>query len=98
MTVKLLASFLIAALLATVCMAAAKPISDDAISDQVMIKLTSDPTVKGGGLKADVKNGVVTLTGSLPEQRQKDKAGKLAGKVKGVKQVINNITVAKTVK
>jgi hyperosmotically inducible protein len=70
--------------------------SDDAISDQVMIKLSSDPVVKGGGLHADVKNGVVTLTGSVPEQRQKDKAGKIAKGVKGVKSVVNNITVAKS--
>jgi osmotically-inducible protein OsmY len=96
MTAKLLATFLVGMLLAAVCLAAAKPISDDAISDQVMIKLTSDPTVKGGGLKADVKEGVVTLTGVVSEERQKDKAGKLAGKVKGVKRVVNNITVSKS--
>ncbi len=83
-------------LLAAICLAADKPISDDAITDQVMIKLSSDPVVKGGGLHADVKNGVVTLTGSVGEQRQKDKAGKIAKGVKGVKSVVNNITVAKS--
>jgi len=79
-----------------VCMAATKPpVSDNAISDEVRIKLTSDPLVKGGDLKADVKDGVVTLSGTVSDQQQKDKAKKLAGKVKGVKQVINNITVSK---
>jgi len=92
---KVLASLLAVTLLAALCFAADKPVSDDAISDQVMIKLSSDPVVKGGGLKADVKNGVVTLSGSVAEQRQKDKAGKIAKGVKGVKSVINNITVAK---
>jgi len=83
-------------LVAAICLAADKPVSDDAISDQVRIKLSSDPVVKGGGLDADVKNGVVTLTGTVAEQRQKDKAGKIAKSVKGVKSVINNITVAKS--
>jgi|SRR5579883_739862 len=92
----LLASLLTVTLLAAICLAADKPISDDAITDQVMIKLSSDPVVKGGGLHADVKNGVVTLTGSVGEQRQKDKAGKIAKGVKGVKSVVNNITVAKS--
>jgi osmotically-inducible protein OsmY len=93
---KLLASLLVAALLASVLLAAAKPPSDNQISDEVMIKLTSDPTVKGGALKADVKDAVVTLSGTVTEQRQKDKAAKLAKSVKGVKQVINNITLSKT--
>ncbi|HUA58270.1 MAG TPA: BON domain-containing protein [Verrucomicrobiae bacterium] len=96
MIAKLLASLLAVTLLAAICLAAGKPISDGVISDQVMIKLSSDPVVKGGGLHADVKDGVVTLTGSVAEQKQKDKAGKIAKGVKGVKQVINNITVAKS--
>jgi len=95
MILKVLASLLAVTLLAALCFAADKPVSDDTISDQIMIKLSSDPVVKGGGLKADVKNGVVTLSGSVAEQRQKDKAGKIAKGVKGVKSVINNITVAK---
>jgi hyperosmotically inducible periplasmic protein len=96
MTIKLVASLLLAVLLASVCLAAGKPVSDGVITDQVMIKLTSDPDVKGGALKVDVKDGVVTLTGTVTEQKQKDKAGKLAGKVKGVKSVVNNITISKT--
>jgi osmotically-inducible protein OsmY len=84
-----------AVLLAGVLMAASKPVSDNAISDEVRIKLTSDPVVKGGDLKADVKDGVVTLSGTVTDQQQKDKAKKLAGKVKGVKQVINNIAISK---
>ena len=41
----------------------------------------------------DVKQGVVTLGGTVETQRQKDKATKLAKKVKGVKQVVNNIVL-----
>jgi len=95
MTPKFVATLLVAVLIAGVAMGASKPVSDNAISDEVRIRLTSDPVVKGGDLKADVKDGVVTLSGTVTDQQQKDKAKKLAGKVKGVKQVINNITVSK---
>ena len=96
MILKLLASLLAIALFAGVCLAAAKPVSDDAISDQVRIKLTNDPTVKVRDLKADVKDGVVTLSGTVTEDKLKDRAKRIAGKVKGVKQVVNNISVSKT--
>jgi len=83
-----------AGLLVTVCLAKDPPvINDDTITNQVMIKLADDPVVKGGALKVDVKQGVVTLSGSVEMDQQKVKAEKVAHKVKGVKQVINNIEI-----
>ena len=81
--------------LALICAAVAadKPLSDAAVSDQVLIKLSADREVNGGALKVDVKGGVATITGVLETQHQKDKASKVAKKVKGVKQVVNNITL-----
>jgi len=73
--------------------AADKPLSDAAIDDNVRIRLAADAEVNGGALKVEVKNGVVTITGVVETQRQKDKATKLAKRVKGVKQVVNNITL-----
>lgn len=90
---KLLSSLAAVFLLASWCLAADKPISDDLIVDQVRIKLVSDQVAKGGGLQVDVKQGVVTLSGAVENDKQKERAGKLAKKVKGVKQVINNITL-----
>jgi osmotically-inducible protein OsmY len=57
------------------------------------MKLTSDPIVKGGALTVDVKNGVVTLRGNVELEKQKERAPKLAKKVKGVTQVVNELTV-----
>jgi hyperosmotically inducible periplasmic protein len=71
--------------------AADKKPTDAAIDDNVRIKLAADAEVNGGALKVEVKDGVVTLNGSLETQRQKDKATKIAKRVKGVKQVVNNI-------
>ena len=68
-------------------------VTDDMIYDRVRIKLAEDQVVKGGALQVDVKAGVVTLTGSVEQEKQKDRATKLAKGIKGVKQVVNNITL-----
>src|ERR1035438_3722486 len=75
------------------CLAADNLVSDDTIYDKVRIALASDIDVKGGNLKVDVKDGVVTLAGAVENQGQKDKASHIAKKVKGVKKVVNNIEV-----
>src|SRR3954447_18832606 len=93
MKVRLFAIFAMLLLVAGVCLAAGKPVTDDSISDYVRLKLAGDPDVKGGALVVDVKNGVVTIGGTTETQHQKDKASKLAKKVKGVKQVVNNIAL-----
>lgn len=95
MNSKICAALAILFLLAGVCLAADKPISDDLIVDQVRIKLSADAEVKGGALTVESKQGVVTLGGSVESQRQKDKAAKLTKKIKGVKQVVNNIEIKK---
>jgi hyperosmotically inducible protein len=95
MILKTCASLLVLFLLAGLCLAANKVISDDAIYDNVRIKLASDVDVKGGDLKVEVKAGVVTITGVKETQMQKDKATKIARKVKGVKSVDNQIEVKK---
>jgi hyperosmotically inducible protein len=81
--------------LAGTCLARQEPVSDNVITDQVAIRLSSDQVVKGGGLKVDVKDGVVTLSGQVDEPKAKTRAEKLTRKVKGVKQVINNLTIRK---
>jgi len=92
---KLCAVFVLVCMAALLCPAADKPISDDLIIDHVRIRLSGDAEVKGGALAVDSKQGVVTITGVVETSRQKDKATKLARKVKGVKQVINNIEIKK---
>ncbi len=82
------------ALAAAPCLAKdPKVLTDAYITDQVRLKLVGDQVVKGGALKVDVQKGVVTLSGMLERPNQKERAEKLTKKVKGVKQVINNITV-----
>src|SRR5262245_52188427 len=74
---------------------AEKHASDDSIYDNVRRKLVSDQIVKGGGLQVEVKQGAVTLRGTVDEQKQKDRATKLTKKVAGVKSVDNELTVVR---
>lgn len=67
--------------------------ADDRISDQVRMKLATDPDVKGGALDVSVKDGTVTMHGRVDTEKGKKKAEKLAKKVKGVKSVDNELTV-----
>jgi osmotically-inducible protein OsmY len=67
--------------------------SDDRISDQVRMKLATDADVKGGALDVTVKDGVVTIKGRVDTDKGKSKATKLAKKVKGVKDVDNELLV-----
>jgi osmotically-inducible protein OsmY len=66
---------------------------DDVIYDQVRIRLAGDPDVNGGALEVEVKDGVVTVRGKVRTEKGRAKVEKLAKKVKGVKQVINEVRV-----
>jgi osmotically-inducible protein OsmY len=94
MNLKVLICSIFSLALFGLALGADKVTSDDAIYDNVRRRLASDPIVKGGGLEVDVKQGVVTLRGTVEEQKQKDKATKLAKKVAGVKSVDNQLQVA----
>ena len=66
---------------------------DNRISDQVRMKLATDPDVKGGALEVAVQNGTVVIRGRVDTEKGKKKAEKLAKKVKGVKSVDNELVV-----
>ena len=70
-----------------------KASADDRISDQVRMKLATDPDVKGGALEVTVNEGAVVIKGRVDSEKGKSKATKLAKKVKGVKAVDNELVV-----
>lgn len=67
--------------------------SDDKLYDLVRIRLAQDVQVNGGALDVKVVDGVVTLAGKIRTDKAKSKAEKIAGKVKGVKKVVNELVV-----
>jgi osmotically-inducible protein OsmY len=66
---------------------------DDRISDQVRMRLATDADVKGGAFDVAVKNGVVVIKGRVDTEKGKAKATHLAKRVKGVKDVDNELMV-----
>jgi hyperosmotically inducible periplasmic protein len=73
---------------------AADPLTDEALYDKVRIAIARDREVGGGKIDVKVTNGVVELTGTVKQDKLKDRAEKLARKVKGVKNVENKLRVA----
>lgn len=69
---------------------------DNEIYDKVRLRLAGDPDVKGGALDVVVKDGVVTLKGTVRTDKAKAKAEKLARKVKHVNSVQNDLKVSPT--
>ncbi len=90
---RVLSLILAAVVLSAAPVLAQKQITDDQIHDRVMERLAADRDVKGGGIDVEVANGVVTLRGKVREEKQKVKAERDTKKVKGVKQVVNDLTL-----
>jgi len=77
-----------------VALVGADPVNDEALYDNVRIKIANDRTVGGGNIQVKVTNGVVELSGTVKQEKQKQQAEKLAKKVKGVKSVENKLRVS----
>ena len=73
--------------------AADKAISDDQIIDQVRLKLANDPEIGGRNIDVEAHEGAVTLKGKVRKEKLREKAEKLAKKVKGVTSVTNQIVI-----
>jgi len=77
-----------------VALASQKQLSDDALNDQVRVKLANDSDVGGMKIDVDVHQGAVTLKGKVRTEKQRLKAEKVAKKVKGVTSVNNQLVVS----
>jgi osmotically-inducible protein OsmY len=69
-------------------------VTDDTIRDQVMVRLADDPEIGGMPIDVDVHQGVATLKGKVRNDKQKQKAEKVAKKVKGVTGVTNQLVIS----
>jgi hypothetical protein len=89
----LVLSFLLVIILGLGLGCAKKP--DDAkISSEIQDKFSQDSGLSSKQLAVKADAGVVTLSGSVDNDAQRDAAGKQAASVAGVKTVINNLEVS----
>ncbi len=72
---------------------AGNAIEDGAITAKVKTALLADPDVKGLKIDVDTKNGVVTLSGTVEKNANRDRALKIARDTDGVKSVDNQLVV-----
>ena len=73
-------------------------IDDKGESSRVRSALSDDTQYKYEDVKVQTFKGVVQLSGFVNSRDQKNRAGDIAKKVQGVKEVENNITVKETAK
>ena len=72
-------------------------IDDHGTSSRVKKALADDTQYKYGDVNVQTFKGVVQLNGFVNSRDQKNRAGDLAKKVEGVREVANNITVKESV-
>jgi hypothetical protein len=69
--------------------------SDDRIREEVCDRLTDDPMVDAGDVNIRVEGGEVTLTGTVGSREQKRRAEDCVERVTGVREVLNQLRVAR---
>ena len=88
---RLISVLLIFTLLAPMLLLAQGTPADDRIYDDVRRKLADDADARGAGFQVTVKDGKVTLEGRVRDEVGRQKAAKIAKKVKGVTGVDNKL-------
>jgi hypothetical protein len=71
--------------------------TDAGITTALKSKLVADDTVKARQISVDTKDHVVTLTGEVRTQAEKDKAEQIARSTDGVRDVVDQIAVVPAV-
>jgi len=71
----------------------AKKLDDAKMSSDIQSKFSQDSGLSSKQLTVQANNGVVTLSGTVDNQAQRDAAGQQAASVAGVKTVINNLQI-----
>lgn len=67
--------------------------NDSQISSQLQDKFNSDSGLQGKQLSVQASKGVVTLSGNVDNDAQRDAAARYAAGIPGVKEVVNNLQV-----
>ena len=68
-------------------------VDDATITTAVKAKFVEDKTVDAGAIKVETLNGAVSLSGFAKSNAEKAQAEYLARNTKGVRQVLNHLTV-----
>ena len=81
--------------LPAVAAAQVNTIKDGWLVMKVHSEFVDEDVLSGSNIDVDVKNGVVTLQGTVPSEAGRARALEVAKKNDGVKSVVDQLTVAK---
>jgi hypothetical protein len=84
----ILAAFLLAAFAAS----CNNKSTDDTITTGIKARMFSEPSLKSAAVSVTAKDGVVTLSGNVPDEAARETARRIASQTPGVKQVIDATT------
>ena len=68
--------------------------SDDAVTTSIKAKLYSEPLLRSATVDVSAKEGIVTLTGQVPDDAARLAAQHIAATTPGVKTVVDQTTMA----
>lgn len=68
--------------------------SDDTVLTHIKAGLYSEPALKSANVDVTAKNGVVTLSGQVPDDEARQAAERLASSTPGVKTIVDQLTVS----
>jgi len=71
-----------------------KPVTDAQLTTNVQSALTSDASISQQPIQVAVQSGVVSLSGNVSDDTARSVAAEDAARVSGVKEVVNDLTVA----
>jgi osmotically-inducible protein OsmY len=91
-----LAAFAVVAVLSAGCAGkSVRPATDDSgISTRVRTALLNDPVVAAGNINVTATNGVVTLSGRVRSEAERDRAVAVARQTSGVSDVRSELAVS----
>jgi outer membrane biosynthesis protein TonB len=69
-------------------------VTDDSILTDIKARMFSEPLLKSAEVNVTSKDGIVTITGMVPDDAARLAAERIASQTKGVKQVIDSTTMA----
>jgi hypothetical protein len=84
-----LSVLLLSGILAVAC----NKVNDETITTEIKAKMYSEPSLKSANVNVSSKDGIVTLTGEVPDDAARLAAETIASKTNGVKQVIDSTTM-----
>ena len=73
--------------------AAQRALYNGQITAKIKSKMALDDTIQAADIDVDTADGVVTLTGSVRSQAERDRAVRLAQETEGVRSVVDRLTV-----